>query len=200
MTIKSVTYKLTVSIQLVSLASRELPLARRCQLKRQSFHSIGFPSEQGREVVSTIEVTNTITFPFNWFPQRVGNWQSPTDQHSARRGFHSIGFPSEQGIPIVQRTAQHGLDEFPFNWFPQRVGNAASVTVDSVKHRLVSIQLVSLASRELPSDSQPQPFLAPFPFNWFPQRVGKFLKGFYNAKARVGFHSIGFPSEQGTMS
>ena len=36
------------------------------------FHSIGFPSEQG-SYYEELDCVFKDTFPFNWFPQRVGN-------------------------------------------------------------------------------------------------------------------------------
>ena len=63
-----------VSIQLGSPASGDSTpnLVRRILKMRRCFHSIGIPSEWGPIFAKSIGYSNSVRFPFNWDPQRVG--------------------------------------------------------------------------------------------------------------------------------
>ena len=66
----------------------------------------------------------SVEFPFNWFPQRVGS-SSSLSQGICALGFHSIGFPSEWGAQVIITPLKIWIcQRFPFNWFPQRVGSS----------------------------------------------------------------------------
>ena len=145
----------------------QFPLARG-ETNCFGFHSISFPSEQGR-IFTISKPKPRIQFPFNQFPQRVGT-EYVQIEGSITMGFHSISFPSEQGLS--HKKTEDGL-------------------------QLVSIQLVSLASRDNTYTGAID-YITEFPFNQFPQRVGT---DFYKKPDIIlyyeGFHSISFPSEQG---
>ena len=110
------------------------------------------------------------TFPFNWFPQRVGTWTRLL-LIQRFKGFHSIGFPSEWGL-VCNKSLTGALQRFPFNWFPQRVGTDLNwvTALGGYYNRFHSIGF--------PSEWGLQALMSPptltllFPFNWFPQRVG----------------------------
>ena len=128
-----------VSIQLVSLASRELIMAYVRTTEDEQF-PIKNPAASGRGIeadllpnprfgLQALELRrraagNMSPTRFNWFPQRVGK--------------------------IIATRMWQKVSRFPFNWFPQRVGNQAQADRmrNFAKDQPVSIQLVSLASRE----------------------------------------------------
>ena len=138
-------------------------------------------------------------FPFNWFPQRVGNSHCRSLPKVGDRGFHSIGFPSEQGIMDGCGYQSSTNKKFPFNWFPQRVGNARHDDWIGKRHS-GSFHSIGFPSEQGTTDGdRSKPVIRVFPFNWFPQRVGNHQSILSPWRIRC-FHSIGFPSEQGTQT
>ncbi len=67
------------------------------------FHSIGIPSEWGRKSFIYKKTKETVMFPFNWDPQRVGTGGGQQTVYTCKA--------------------------FPFNWDPQRVGTIDLVAV-----------------------------------------------------------------------
>ena len=115
-----------------------------------SFHSIGFSSEQ-RAFFSRSDTSFKIgCFHSIGFSSEQREYGDKNALNLTHLSFHSIGFSSEQRVPLANIVV--GFSVF------------------------VSIQLVSLASREqsltIGSIAYEQ-----FPFNWFLQRVESFLLG-----------------------
>ena len=93
-----------------------------------------------------LNMSNWTTFPFNWFPQRVGTRRQLL--RAGTQGFIvsiQLVSPASGDIELVS-SIEEDADEFPFNWFPQRVGTTGGNKCSVVTEM--------------------------FPFNWFPQRVG----------------------------
>ena len=114
-----------VSNQLVSLASREkgsmfIPMLQ----SLQSFQSISFPSEQGVSLLMVL-LTQSLKFPINQFPQRVGSERKNKMNHSPYFVFPINQFPQRVGRQeqaLMEQLAQLQA-KFPINQFPQRVGS-----------------------------------------------------------------------------
>ena len=184
-----------VSIQLVSLASRELHngqadiignkfpfnwFLQRVESRRNGscgrrrsprFPFNWFLQRVESTITTTVAAVLSNLFPFNWFLQRVESFLG-LPLFLLFCCFHSIGFSSEQRVLSLARLrnqlevsiqlvslASRESDwwllqaekflKFPFNWFLQRVESIAIRTSPPILRKaLVSIQLVSLASRE----------------------------------------------------
>ena len=158
-----------------------------------SFHSIGFPSEWGpsdfgyysiRDFEVSIQLVSPASgdvhaflvshehesFPFNWFPQRVGTSSDLLHKSSFSYCFHSIGFPSEWGLNTLATTMS-----ITRNVSIQLVSPASG---DLKTMRWASISAQRFHSIGFPSEWGLHTWMLnirkpySFPFNWFPQRVG----------------------------